>query len=68
MIQISEKRRLISCVRASRNLQENKILPELARPEITNFLQRNYKTIKFHNSLKNFKKLHTRGKISQSKN
>lgn len=57
MTQISEKRRLISCVRSSRNLQENKILPDLARPQITNFLQRNYKTIKFHNSLKNFKKI-----------
>lgn len=32
-----------------------KYYPDLARPQITNFLQRNYKTIKFHNSLKNFK-------------
>lgn len=69
MIQISEKRRLISCVRSSRNLQENETLPELTRPQIINFLQRNYKTINFHNSLKNLKKLHTIGKIkSQSKN
>lgn len=66
MIQISEKRRLISCVRSSSNLQENETLPELTRPQVINFLQRNYKTRNFHNSLKNLKKLHTIGKIRVS--